>query len=73
MSGGLYATPPEWRYRITLAAGDEILADPRDCKRVIDKRYPQSAPETVWEVLVNGVVRRLWPSDIAGIEQEAAG
>lgn len=69
----LYATPPTWRYRIRLAGGGELVMDPRDCRRVIDSRTkpPNERPVTVWEVTVNGVVRRLWPEDIAGIEQEA--
>jgi hypothetical protein len=69
----LYATPPTWRYRIRLTAGGEVLVDPRDCRRVIDKRNDAAAPQTVWEVAVDGVVHRLWPEDIAGIEQEAVG
>jgi hypothetical protein len=68
----LYAKEPDWRYRVTLAAGGELLVDPRDCKRVIDKRTPRSPAVTVWEVRVNGVIRRLWPEDIARIDQEAA-
>ncbi len=68
---GLYAKEPDWQYRIRLNAGGEIVAAPRDCIRVLDKRTPQASPQTVWEVRVNGVVRRLWPEDIAGIEQES--
>jgi hypothetical protein len=68
----MYAKEPTWRYRIRLAAGGELVLDPRDCVRVIDSRIPapNASPQTVWEVRVNGVVRRLWPEDIAGIEQE---
>jgi hypothetical protein len=73
VSGGLYEKPPTWRYRIELAEGGQILADPRDCIRVIDSRTapPHERPVTVWEVRVSGLVRRLWPEDIAAIEQEA--
>jgi hypothetical protein len=68
----MYAKEPTWRYRIRLADGGELFLDPRDCVRVIDSRTkpPNERPETVWEVRVNGVIRRLWPEDIADIEQE---
>ncbi len=68
----LYETEPTWRYRVTLAAGGEILAHPRDCRRTIDSRTPppNEIPQTVWEININGVIRRLWPEDIARIDQE---
>ena len=68
----LYEKEPDWRYRITLAAGGEIIAAPRDTRRVIDSRTPppNERPQTVWEVQVNGIIRRLWPEDIAAINQE---
>lgn len=62
---------PGYRYVFRLAAGGVITAHPRDAIRVIDKRHEQAPPVTVWEVKDGGVVRRLWPEDIANVSQEA--
>lgn len=64
---------PGFRYVFRLADGGSVEVHPRDAQRVIDSRTrpPNERPEVVWEILVNGVVRRLWPEDIVGVEQEA--
>ena len=64
---------PGFRYVFRLADGGVVQAHPRDAIRVLDKRTPQSDPATVWEVRVNGVIRRLWPEEIVSVEQEAVG
>jgi hypothetical protein len=66
----LYAKPPDWRYVFKTSDG-ELSLDPRDCRRVIDKRAPQALAETVWELTVNGVVRRYWPEQVQSFDMVA--
>ncbi len=62
---------PGFRYVFRLADGEVVHAHPRDAIRVMDRRNDGAPVQTVWEVRVNGVIRRLWPEEIAGVEQEA--
>lgn len=65
---------PPFRWRITLRTGDTILVPPNHVKRTLDKRFPNAPPLVVYEVqLPNGLVTRLWPEDIASLEQEGIG
>lgn len=63
--------PPVFRHVFKLADGETLLVPQRDAQRVIDRRSDQAPPETCWDVkLPSGIVRRLWPDQIAGWEIE---
>lgn len=62
-----YVKEPGWRYVFQTSDGPLDL-NPRDCKRTLDKRSEHAPVETVWELTVNGVVRRYWPEQIASFE-----
>lgn len=61
---------PKYRYVFKLRDGTIHNLEPRDAKRVLDKRAPGLQPEVCWEARINGIVRQLWPEDILMWEQE---
>jgi hypothetical protein len=62
---------PDYRYRFKLRDGTTILANPRDVVKTLDKLNPALPPERVFEVMHNGVVRKLWEHDLIEWDQEA--
>jgi hypothetical protein len=66
--GGKWQPQPKYRYVFKLADGSVHHLDPRDAKRVVEKRF--HLPEVCWEVRINGIFRTLWPEDILMWEQE---
>ena len=61
---------PNYRHVFYLRDGGVIYAVPNDVVKTLDKRFILSQPERVFEVKVNGMWRKLWPSDIAKWDQE---
>jgi hypothetical protein len=61
----------DYFHRFVLTDGSVIVVPHRQAQRVLDVRDNRRVPETVWEVqLDNGLVRRLWPSDVRSWDQE---
>lgn len=62
---------PDFRHVFRLRDGEVILVAHRDARRTIDRRSDRAPIETVWEVTMpSGLVRRLWPEEIASWDQE---
>ena len=61
---------PEFRHVFRLRDGEVLVVPARDARRVLDRRGDGAPVVAVWEVEVRGVVRRLWPEEIAGWDEE---
>lgn len=70
MGEGVDLRDPGYRYVFVLTSGETLTVEKRDAKRVVDKRTAMSDPETLWELTVNGVVRRVWMDEITDWRQE---
>ncbi len=55
---------PTLRHVFQLADGDVLIVPHRDAHRTLDKRSDRAPTETVWEVLTEQGLRRVWPSDL---------
>jgi hypothetical protein len=58
----------EFRWQIKTADGETIVAAPSEVERVIDRRGEWEKPRVVYEVKINGIIRRLWPEDITNMD-----
>jgi hypothetical protein len=59
----------EFRWKFKLVDGTSLILGPSYVTKVIDRRGEWEQPRLVYEVNVNGIIRRLWPEDIADVEQ----
>jgi hypothetical protein len=58
-------------HRFVLTDGSVIVVPHRQAQRVLDVRDNRRVPEVCWEIeLDNGLVRRVWASEILTWEQE---
>lgn len=54
----------EYRHVFQLVDGETIICLRQEAKRTMDRRGAYESPKVVWEVISNGVTRRLWPEEI---------
>lgn len=63
---------PPYRHVIKHADGRTIICEPREARRVVDRRRNED-PSTVWEIVdhTGRVTERLWPEDVLSWDLEA--